>query len=202
MQELCILCGSHKTRTTIPPESDGLVEGAVLADVVSVGSVGSTSESRVDCPNASGGEVTSAPLSSAVIPVCPSVLRVDVSCALHPFFVHKLDSGPIQLMTIAHAFNYRVAVLRDGVWLAIRVGRFRKAAVMFQIVSTLVLEVPAFFQFMHDLLGESPNVQLCSEPWGHVDHCDDNCGILCTWTFPHDAGRCDYFGRRNHPRSC
>ena len=58
-------------------------------------------------------DVTSAPLSSAVIPFSHSVLRVDVSCALHPFFAHKLDSGPIRLMTIAHAFNYRVAVL-DG----------------------------------------------------------------------------------------
>ena len=64
--------------------------------------------------------------SSAVIPFSQSVLRVDVSCALHPFFVHKLDSGPIQLMTIARAFNYRVAVLRDGVKSAF-VGRSRKA---------------------------------------------------------------------------
>ena len=68
-------------------------------------------------------DVTSAPLSAALMPVTPSVLHVDVSCALHPLFVHKLDSGPIRLMTIAHAFNYRVAVLRDGVWSAIRIGR-------------------------------------------------------------------------------
>ena len=81
---------------------------AVLADVVSVGSAGSSSGSRADCPTASGMDVTSAPLSSAVVPFSHSVLRVDVSCDLHPFFAHKLDSGPIQLMTIAHAFNYRV----------------------------------------------------------------------------------------------
>ena len=33
---------------------------------------------------------------------------------------------------------------------------------------------------MHELHGESPNVQLYSEPWGHVDHSDDNtnCGCL------------------------
>ena len=30
-------------------------------------------------------------------------------------------------MTIAHAFNYRVAVLRDGVKSAIRVGRSHEA---------------------------------------------------------------------------
>ena len=60
-------------------------------------------------------------------------------------------------MTIAHAFNYRVAVLYDGVKSAIRVGRSRNAegrfltdtdlswgqqvAVMFLIVSTMALEL-------------------------------------------------------------
>ena len=152
-----------------------LEEGAALADVVSVGSIGSLSGSRADYPNAISLDVTSAPLSSAVILFSQSVLRVDVSCTLHPFFVHKMDSGPMRLMTIAHAFNYRVAVLRDGVKSAIRVGRSRKAEgrfltepniswgqqvpVMFQILSTLALEVPVFSQFMHELQGESPNVQ-------------------------------------------
>ena len=84
----------------------------------------------------------------------------------------------MRLMTIAHAFNYRVAVLRDGVRTAVRVGRSRKAetcflkeaniswgqqvTVMFQIVSTLMWEVPAFALRMRELQGESPNVQ--SEP--------------------------------------
>ena len=105
-----------------------------------------------------------------------------------------MDSGPVRLMTIVHAFNYRVAVLRDGVKLAIRVGPSCKAerrfltepniswgqqvAVMFQILLTLALEVPVFSQFMHELQGESPNVQLYSELWGHVDHSDDNCVCL------------------------
>ena len=139
-------------------------------------------------------DVTSAPRSSAVIPSSHSVLRVDVLCTLHPFFVYKMDSGPVWLMTIAHAFNYPVAVLRDGVKSAIGVGRSRKAegrfltepniswgqqvAVKFQILSSLVLEVPVFSQFMHELQGESPNVQLYSEPWGHVDHSDAKCGCL------------------------
>ena len=52
---------------------------------------------------------------------------MDVSCTLHPFFVHKMDAGPMRLMTIAHAFNYRMAVLRDGVKSVIRVGRSHKA---------------------------------------------------------------------------
>ena len=71
------------------------------------------------------------------------------------FSVHKLDAGPVRLMTIAHAFNCRMAVLRDGVKSAVREGRSRKAegrflsgsdipwdqqvAVMFQIVSTVAL---------------------------------------------------------------
>ena len=83
-----------------------------------------------------------------------------------------MDSGPVRLMTIAHAFKYRVAVLRDGVRSAVRVGRSRKAekcfltdvniswgqkvAVMFQIVSTLMEEVPDFALRMQELRGEQP----------------------------------------------
>ena len=62
----------------LPPE-----EGAVLADIVSAKSIKSLSGSRADCPNASGMDVMSAPLSTAVIPFSHSVLRVDVLCALH-----------------------------------------------------------------------------------------------------------------------
>ena len=94
----------------LPPD-----EGAVLADVDSAGSSGSLSGSQADCPDASGVDVSSAALSSAVVPFSQTVLRVDVSCNLHPFFAHTLDAGPIRLATIAHAFNYRVAVLRDQV---------------------------------------------------------------------------------------
>ena len=105
-----------------------------------------------------------------------------------------MDSGPVRLMTIAHAFNYRVAVLRDGVRSAVRIGRSRKTetyflkevniswgqqvTVMFQIISTLMEEVPAFTLRMRELQGESPNVQLKDNPWGHVEHCDANCTCL------------------------
>ena len=109
-----------------------------------------------------------------------TILLVDATSNLHPFFVHRLDAGPIRLATIAHAFNYRVAVLRDGVRSAARVGRSRKAerrilddtdtswghqvAVMFQIVSALALEVPAFLQNIESLRGMSPDVHLSCEP--------------------------------------
>ena len=143
--------------------------------------------------------------TSAVVPFSSTVIRVDVSCGLYPFFAHKFDAGPVWLVTIVHTFNYRVAVLRDGVKLAIRVGRSRKAegrfltntdlswgqqvAVMFQILSTLTLEVPSFLKGMATLRGVSPNVQLYSEPWGHVDHSDVNCACISldrTAAYVHD----------------
>ena len=148
----------------LPPD-----EGVVLADVDSVGCTGSLSGSQAACPNmsdvdGSGMDVSLSSLTSAVVPFLSTVIWVDVSCVLHPLSVHKLDAGPKRLVTIAHAFNYRVAVLRDGVKSAIRVGRSRKAegwflmdtdlswgqqvAVMFQIISTLTLEVPSFLKAM------------------------------------------------------
>ena len=74
---------------------------------------------------------------------------------------------------------------------AVRVGRSRKTetcffkdvnislgqqvTVMFQIVSTLMEEVPAFALRMRELQGESPDVQLMDNPWGHVEHCIAKC---------------------------
>ena len=91
-------------------------------------------------------------------------------------------------MTIAHAFNYRMAVLWNGEKSAVRVARARKAeecfllnsdiqwgqhvAVMFQIVSTMALELPSFLGELEVLKGMSPNVQLNFEPWGHDNHED------------------------------
>ena len=59
--------------------------------------------------------ITSAPFIFVPIPGENRAVRIDPSCVIHPFYIHKMDSGPVRLMTIAHAFNYRVAVLRDGV---------------------------------------------------------------------------------------
>ena len=125
-------------------------------------------------------------------PFAATALRIDDAYALHSFSVHKLDAGPVRLMTIAHAFNYRMAVLRDGVKSAVRVGRSRKVegrfvsgsdipwgqqvAVMFQIVSTVALELPSFLAELENLRGISPNVHLHCELWGHINHKDINCG--------------------------
>ena len=152
--------------TVSPP-----VEGVTIADVDSVESLIRSAAPSV----ATDMDVMSAPLISILVPVEPPVLRVDLTSMLHPFYVYKLNSGPVRLMTIAHAFNYCVAVLRDGVRSAIRIGRSRKeetcflteaniswgqqVTVMFQIVSTMMVEVPAFANLMRELKGESPNIQ-------------------------------------------
>ena len=54
-------------------------------------------------------------VSPEVSPFAVVALRIDDTSALHPFSVHKSHAGPVRLMTIAHAFNYRIAVLRDGI---------------------------------------------------------------------------------------
>ena len=69
----------------------------------------------LDPSGISGMDVTSAPLIAVPIPVESQAVWIYSSCVIHPFYIHKMDSGPVRLMTIAHAFNYRVAVLRDGV---------------------------------------------------------------------------------------
>ena len=135
----------------LPPD-----EGVVLADVDSAG-VQSASGSQVSGRSrmyidGSRMGVSSSSVSSAVIPFSASILWIDGSCVLHPFILYKLNVGPIRLMTIA--FNYRMAVLCDGVKSAARVGRSQKAeghfltdmdlswghqvAVMFQIISIII----------------------------------------------------------------
>ena len=46
---------------------------------------------------------------------------------------------------------------------------------MFQIISTMVVELPSFLEELEELSGMPPNVQLKSEPWGHDDHVDMEC---------------------------
>ena len=147
-------------------------------------------QSRMDV-DGSPMDVSSSSVASAGIPFSASIPRIDGLCVLHPFTLHKLDAGPIRLMTIAHAFNYRMAVLRDGVRSAVRIGRSRKAedrfltdtdlswgqqvAIMFQIISTLALELRSFLEALADIRGVSPDVQLDCEPWGHMDHSEGHC---------------------------
>ena len=46
---------------------------------------------------------------------------------------------------------------------------------MFQIISTLALELPSFLEALEDIRDVSPDVQLDYEPWGHMDHSDGHC---------------------------
>ena len=178
--------------TALPPD-----EEVVLADVDSVREGRSYSQDHGSGHASSPSDDTQmAPMTDSVLPtdttLATTALRIDGACILHAFSVHKLDAGPVRLMTIAHAFNYRMAVLRDGVKSSVRVGRSRKAegrflsvsdipwgqqvAVMFQIVSTVALELPSFLAELENLRGISPNVHLECEPWGHIDHEDIDCG--------------------------
>ena len=130
---------------------------------------------------------------------------MDITHSLYPFFVHRLDVGPIRLASIAHAFNYKIAVLRDGVKSAARIGHSQRAAqqiledvdipwghqiaVMFQVVCALALEVPGVLLELRLLNGVSPNVVPVCEPWGHVDHCNEGCECLSsdrTGAYAHD----------------
>ena len=85
-------------------------EGAVLSEITSVKSAQFFSESQSCRPEGSGMDVLSAALNSAVVSFPHKVLFVDTTSNLNPFFTHRLDAGPIRHATIAHAFNYRVAV--------------------------------------------------------------------------------------------
>ena len=46
---------------------------------------------------------------------------------------------------------------------------------MFQIISTMVVELPSFQEELEEISGMPPNVQLISEPWGHDNHEDMEC---------------------------
>ena len=177
----------HRTRpSSLSLGSDpSNVEGAVTGD---------RSVRDGDVSITSSVDVSSATLISVHSGVDSVSVELDSSCVIHPFYVHKMDSGPVRLMTIAHAFNYRVAVLRDGVKSALRVGRSRKAercfminadipwgqqvAVMFQIVSTLMADVPGFALVMMELRGMQPHIQLMDDTWGHDGKCVKACDCL------------------------
>ena len=106
--------------------------------------------------------------------------------------MNHFDAGPVRLVSIVHAFDYRVAVLRDGAKPALRTARSRKAergflvdvslpwgqevAVMFQILCAFVLDVLAAAECLTYFHGVSPDVLLAFEPWGHVDHTGVACG--------------------------
>ena len=115
-------------------------------------------------------DVSLAALSSAVVICSQTILLVDVTSNLHPFYTHRMDAEGRILDDTDISWGHQVAV-------------------MFQIVSTLALEVPAFLQNIENLRGVSPDVHLPCEPWGHVNHRDGNCECLSsdrTGAYVHD----------------
>ena len=126
---------------------------------------------------------------AAGLPVLPPVTPVWVGPGhvLHPFSVNHFDAGSVCQASIAHDFNYRITVLRDGIKQATRTVYSSKAersflddnslpwgqqvVVMFQFVCALALDVPAAAESVTDFHGVSPDVLLAYEPWGHVSWC-------------------------------
>ena len=119
IQPSVMILGASTMQKTLPSSLSLTVatpaEGTVMADVESIHSVSSS----IDPSDRSQVDVTTAPLISVPAQVESQIVEIDLSCVIHPFYIHKMDSGPVRLMTIAHAFNYRVTVLRDGVRLAV-----------------------------------------------------------------------------------
>ena len=177
--------------TALPPD-----EGVEMADVDSEWNEQSMLQYRgsIRTSTHSEGGRSSLRTGSADPPAilfASPVVRIDDTSVLHPYFPHKSDTGPIRLLTIAHVFNYRMAVLRNGIKSAVRVARERKAevcfllnsdiqwgqqvAAMFQIISTMVVELPSFQEELEEISGMPLNIQLISEPWGHDNHEDTEC---------------------------
>ena len=93
--------------------------------------------------------------------------RIDDNHILHPFFHHRFDVGTIHLTSVAHAFKYMIAVLRDGVKPAARqildnvdIPRSQQVAAMFQIVCALALDVPEVLPELGRLKGVPPKCQI------------------------------------------
>ena len=80
----------------------------------------------IDPSGPSQVDVTSATLISVQSRLESKTVELDSSCVIHPFYEHKMDSGPVRLMTIAHAFNYR-CFLTD-----VNISWGQQVAVMFQ----------------------------------------------------------------------
>ena len=124
-----MIVGASTMHRTVPSSLSITVAPSAEEGVAAGGNSTRSVRLSID-PSVSGTssvDVSTATLISVQSRVESTSVELDSSCVIHPFHVHKMDSGLIRLMTIAHAFNYRVAVLRDGVRSAVRVRWSRKA---------------------------------------------------------------------------
>ena len=96
-----VLGASTMHRTRPSSLSLGSAPSNVEGDVT-----GDRSASECGVSITSSVDVSSATLISVHSEVEGVAVELDSSSVIHPFHVHKMDSGPVRLMTIAHAFNY------------------------------------------------------------------------------------------------
>ena len=175
-------------------QTEQLADGPVLGTSMVVGSTPGSVASSVSglLSTLSLPQSTHAPDAGLLVLPLMALVRIVPGHGLHPFSVNLFDAGPVHLASIAHAFDYRVAVLRDGAKSALRSAHFRRAervflddvslpwgqqvAVMFQILCALVLYVPAAAECLTNFHGVSPDVLLAFKPWGHIDHTGVECG--------------------------
>ena len=219
IQPSVTILGASTMHRTVPSSLSITMAPSAEERVVAGGESTRSVCPSIDPSGPSQVDVASATLTSVQSQLESKSVELDSLCVIHPFYVHKMDSGPVRLMTIAHAFNYRVAALRDGVRSAVGVGRSRKAekcfltdvniswgqqvAVMFQIVSILMEDVPDFALRMQELRGEQPRIQwlpsvgpnrrICplsnsqDSPNG-FDNIDDSGEMATGFTFNDDCG--------------
>ena len=116
----------HSTRGSTSPT--GSVARQQQSDDRIADSTQPSPGSILDGPGVSNMNLSSLARSRVVAFLPQEARDIDNDHVLHPFFHHRLDVGPIRLTSIAPAFNYRIAVLRDGAKLAARVGHSQGAA--------------------------------------------------------------------------
>ena len=121
-----MILGASTMHRTVPNSFSLTMAPSAEERVVVGGESTQSVRPSIDPSGPSQVDVTSATLISVQSRLDSKTVELDSSCVIHPFYVHKMDSGLVRLMTIAHAFNYRMAILRDGVRSAVRVGRSRK----------------------------------------------------------------------------
>ena len=160
--------------TALPPD-----EGVELADVDSAQDERSLSQHRESIHDGTPSEDgRSSPLTGSAGPpaisFATSAIRIDDTSVLHPFFPQKSDAGPVRLMMIAHAFNYRMAVLRNGEKSAVRVARARKAEECFLLNSDIQWgQQVAVSNCIHDGIGIAVSGRI-GDIKGHVAECTIN----------------------------
>ena len=114
-------------RGVLPPPRGSVAHRQHSADRIAHSTQASPG-SVMDDPGVSSMNLSSLARSRVVAFLSQEARDIDDDHVLHLVFHHQLDVGPIRLTSNAHAFNYSIAVLRDGAQLAARVGRSRKAA--------------------------------------------------------------------------